>query len=192
MPAIAAAVNAFKSEAVQQQVVTALLRAVRVERAAEGDGVTESTVETSTTGTRRRRTRRRSIAPPTGASNGDQGGKAKKRAGFSIVVDLNLRPAGKQSLAEFVAEKGPKGIQENVAAAVYWMQHIAQLGSISTDHIYTCFKTQKWRQPTDWANAISVAGSRHVWIDTGDRSNIKMTAIGENLIEHDLPRKKAK
>jgi hypothetical protein len=116
-------------------------------------------------------------------------GKGKIKTTPSIVKDLDLRPKGKKSLADFVAEKIPTSQYEQCAVSVYYLRQELGLPAISANHVYTCFKHMKWRIPSDLLNRLQYAASQFGWFDTSNAQDIKITTMGENLIEHDLPRK---
>ncbi|HEY8759617.1 MAG TPA: hypothetical protein VIP52_01760 [Candidatus Dormibacteraeota bacterium] len=188
LPAIAAAVNSFKSEAVQQQVMAAILSGWSGGASSDARAAASESASTSTSKPRRR------LRGKAGDSAGDEekSTRTRRRPGsFTIVKDLDLRPKDKQSLKDFTAAKRPKGFQEHIAIAVHYMKTTLQVPRVSVDHVYTCFKDQSWRLPGDLANTISVTASSKGWLDSRDRSDIHMTTVGENLIEHDLPRQKS-
>jgi hypothetical protein len=113
--------------------------------------------------------------------------KASSASSPSIVTDLNLKPKGKSSLDQLVAQKLPKSNQHKCVVAVYYLKHEINVPSIAVDHVYTCFKHMKWRVPSSLANTMAYVASVHGWLDTRNMADIKMTTIGENLVEHDLP-----
>jgi len=57
------------------------------------------------------------------------------------------------------------------------------------DHIYTCFKEATWKVPPNLANSLAVTANRKGWSNTEDTRDLRVTVSGENLVEHDLPRK---
>jgi len=121
-------------------------------------------------------------------------GKAKKstktKPSHSMVKDLNLKPSGKQTLAEFVREKKPSSNRGKSVVCVYYLQHILKETPITANHVFTCFKSIGWRVPSDLDNTLQWVASQRGWLDTSSMADIKVTTHGENLIEHDLPRKK--
>ena len=64
---------------------------------------------------------------------------------------------------------------------------ICDLNPVTADHIYTAFKGLAWRVPSDLVNTLQQAGSKG-WLDTANSADIKVTPMGENLVEHDLPK----
>ena len=117
-------------------------------------------------------------------------GKAKKKPKtvYKQVKDLNLRPSGKSSARDFVAEKKPTNQKQKCVVALYYLLHTLELEKASIDHIYTFFKDCSWPVPADLPNTLHQAGTAG-WLDTADATDIKITPMGENVVEHDLPKK---
>lgn len=115
------------------------------------------------------------------------GVKGKKKETLSMIKELNLNPDGGPTVASFVSEKQPSNLKEKIVAAVYYLSVHAHAEEVTIDHIYSIFKTLGWRLPTNLPNMVHQAGAQG-WLDTSDRHNIKLSMIGENFVEHDLPR----
>ncbi len=183
LPAIAKVVNAFTSEAVQQQAFEAMVSALEgVERGrhpVDGGG-----------GLRRTGSRRRKRQPDAHASP-DTKGKPRqgRRGGPSIDKNLNLRPKTGKSFRDFAAFKNPKTAFEKNVVAVHWLKSAA-VKAIGPDQVYTCYKDAGWRIPTGLYNSLAVTASKKGWLNTADMNQIAVTTQGENLVEHDLPHKK--
>lgn len=118
-------------------------------------------------------------------------GKAKVKAPLAFAKDLNLKPKGKKSFDDFVIEKKPNSIYEKCTVATYYLKHELGLPAVSASHVFTCFKHIKWRVPADLLNSLAYTASHYGWLDTSDMEGITVSVMGENLIEHDLPRVKA-
>lgn len=112
----------------------------------------------------------------------------KPKTIYKQVKDLNLRPSGKKSARDFVAEKNPTNQKQKCVVALYYLLHELELEKASIDHIYTFFKDCSWPVPADLPNTLHQAGSAG-WLDTADATDIKITPMGENVVEHDLPKK---
>jgi len=103
------------------------------------------------------------------------------------IKDLNLKPQGKKSGQDFALEKKPTNAMHKGVVAVYYLRDVLGLPAISVDHVFTFFKNATWKIPADLFNTLQQAGSAG-WLDTADSQNIIITPIGENLVEHDLPK----
>ena len=112
-----------------------------------------------------------------------------KRTRLTIVKSLNLRPKGKKSFSDFVTEKKPADNQQRCTAAVYYLKNFVGQTTVTQSDVYTCFKEVSWRIPANLDNTLRLVAHRKGWLDTADTADIKLTARGENLIEHDLPPK---
>lgn len=124
--------------------------------------------------------------------------EAKKRSGKSTkpklvsIKGLDLHPKGKQSFADFALEKSPANNEQRCVVSVHYLSTVLEILSVTGDHVYTCFKNNKWPIPADITNTLQRAASLHNWIDTSDMNNILLAPQGEHLIEHGLSQKKDK
>jgi hypothetical protein len=188
MGEIAAAVNTFSSEAVQQAAFAALLEAA-------GGSVHTPSLHSAEppTSTRQHSKSRQQLEEPRPVEHDSKAKRRKPREGVSsgkveIIRDLNLRPEGKPSFADFVAQKQPKSNEDKYAVVVYYLEQILGLSAISKSHIASVFRmTSGWREPENISSGLKKAASRKSTIDTHDRSGIKTTPHGRNFVEHDLP-----
>ena len=115
-------------------------------------------------------------------------GRDKRKTTLTLNKGLDLAPAGKVSLKEFVKQKNPTNNAAKCAVAVYYLNRIAEKHSVDRNDVYTCFKVVGWRVPANLDNTLYWTASQEGWLDTSDMSNITITTHGENLIEHELPR----
>lgn len=116
-------------------------------------------------------------------------GPVKGKVTHAMVKTLNLKPNGKKSFNEFVEEKKPSSNLEKCVIAVHYVANVLNESPVSADHVYTCYKIQGWRIPSDLDNTLAYTASQKAWIDTSNMSDIKLTTHGDNLVEHDLPKK---
>ena len=117
-------------------------------------------------------------------------GSSSKKKGYEQVKTLTLKPKGKTSLEAFVKAKSPSSHIQKVTTAVYYMKNELDESAISINHVYTCFKWMKWKLPGDLKNTLPQAGAQGL-LDTKDGQDLKLTPMGENLVEHDLVEKSA-
>lgn len=115
-------------------------------------------------------------------------GSVKRKTSLSIVKDLNLNPDGKKSFKDFALEKLPSTNEKKCTVALYYLSHELGIENITINHIFTCYKNVNWRV-ADLYNVLTLIASRKGWADTKSMENIVITTHGENLVEHDLPRK---
>ena len=132
------------------------------------------------------------VKPPSGKSpsKGDAKSKQGKKAKSIIAMDktLNLTPQGKPSAVQFAEEKAPSSSYQKAVVAVYYLRDTMELPAITVQAVFTFFKTVGWPVPADLKNTLQKAGSEG-WLDTAKADDIKLTSMGENLIEHSLPAK---
>jgi hypothetical protein len=139
---------------------------------------TESKPSTDTKGSTSKKTKRKSAER-----------KSKSKTTLSIVKDLNLKPSGKKSLAEFADVKKPSSNLERLIVSAYYLQHELKHAPIDANDVFTCFKHMNWRKPADIAGKLRWIASQKGWLDTSNTNDIKTTPHGENFVEHDLPKK---
>jgi len=114
---------------------------------------------------------------------------AKGKTTLSLVKDLNLKPKGKKSFEAFASEKKPTSNQQKCTVSVYYLRHELRLSAVSAGHVLTCFKNMRWRIPANLPNTLRYTASVDGWLDTSVMGDIKVTTMGDNLVEHDLPAK---
>lgn len=114
----------------------------------------------------------------------------RKRPSYQFVSGLNFRPQGKTSLKEFYAGKMPQDNQAQVTVLIYYLQKVLGCTNITTNHIYSAFKDVGIRTPGDIGKIVRNTASRKGWVDSSDGADLKVTTLGENFVEHDLPKAK--
>lgn len=127
---------------------------------------------------------------PAQASKGIQQPKRKRTKGPTVQKDLDLRPKGKTSLVEFAESKEPKNNDDKNVVSVYYLRRIADIEAVSVDHVFTCYRAMRWREPADLATSLRLTASKKGFLDTSTRKDIKLTPTGRNHVDHDLPPKK--
>jgi hypothetical protein len=106
------------------------------------------------------------------------------------VKELDLRPPGKQSFADFVAEKNPKSNHDKHAVAVYYLATIAGLHPVSTDDVFTAWREMGWKLPPDFGASLRLTASKKRFLDTSESDNLRLVNPGLNHVEQDLPGEK--
>jgi hypothetical protein len=181
MPRIAEAVKAFP-EAVQPQAFEHLIAAARG-GAARSKKQAPSTTELGGTKAKKRRARN-------SRDDGEVGRPRRRQAGSPYLVrDLDLTPEGKTCLKDFVAEKQPKTNHDQNVLSVYYLAEVLGIGAVSVDHVFTCYRDMRCREPASLANSLAVTANRKRFIDTANLDAIKLTPPGRNHVLHDLPPK---
>lgn len=188
---IAAAVNKFSSEAIQREAFSVLVNALlgkSVGQLGSADSETQAELEPDNGRAPAERVPDRKTE-----SEVVGGGRRRKAAvgnsnDFKLVRDLDLRPTGKQSFADFAKEKAPSSNQDKYAAILYYLERILGLEKITLNHIGTVFReTTTWRDPGNIKAGVSVTAARKNTINTSDYNDLKLTPKGRNFVEHDLP-----
>lgn len=182
MPEISKAVESFKSEAIQSQVLNALLGAFGHSDAQEirprGQGRQNDINDEPGSGSDAGNTAKKSQRKPS-SSNAKQS--------FSIDKGLDFFNTSYRTLDAFVDEKKPSNQLENCLISVYWLTRIATEAEKATvERVYTCFKHMKWPVPANLPNTIAQAGVKG-WLDSSNREDLKVVIAGENYVEHQMP-----
>jgi hypothetical protein len=113
----------------------------------------------------------------------------KSRTQLSVVKDLNLKKEGTSpSLRDFHAEKSPETFSEQNAVFVYYLNRVKETDTISPSHIFTCYKEVGARVPGAFYQSLLDTSRIKGWIDTANTEQIRITTVGENFVEHDLPK----
>jgi hypothetical protein len=181
LPEIAKTVNAFNSEKIQLLAFKMLVGDIDIE------GIHDETDDSPPLKKKKQRTKSatKNQERPKGGTT-----KTKKSSALTMDKSLNLKPKGKKSITDFMDEKCPSSVMEKSTACVYFLRNELEIAPVTENHVYTCFKRLGWRIPKDLRNMMAQAASKQGWIDTSDYADIKVTPHGENLVEHDLPKKK--
>ena len=116
--------------------------------------------------------------------------KGSKKAKPIISMDktLNLSPSGKVSAVQFATEKSPTNVMQKCVVAVYYLRDTIEVEKVTAQAVFTFFKHLSWPAPADLKNTLQQAGTAG-WLDTANSEDIKLTSLGENLVEHNLPGK---
>ncbi len=115
-------------------------------------------------------------------------GGTKARPQLAVIKDLDLRKDdANSSLRDFYSEKQPATFLERNAVFVYYLQRLKEVASIGPNHIFTCYKEVNLRVPGAFYQSLLDTRTKG-WIDTTDTEDMRITTVGENFVEHDLPR----
>lgn len=196
MPAIAEAVNAFKSEQVQSQAFDALIASITGQPVADVTPTDTVPATDNTVRVKPRKTRKAATpakdADPAAASNGTPKAKRAKAPAVTQDRSIDLSPAGVQSWPDFATAKQPRSQDERNLLAVYWMREMGGIAAVSATHVFTAYKAMGWPVPSNPRNSLQVTSSNKKWVDTSDMNDIRVTHTGDNYVVHSLPLKPSK
>jgi hypothetical protein len=109
---------------------------------------------------------------------------------LEVIQDLNLKKEGRApALREFYQLKAPQAFSEHNAVFVYYLKRLKSLDGITPSHIFTCYQEVNARKPGAFYQSLLDTARVKGWINTRDTSDIRITTVGENFVEHDLPKK---
>lgn len=187
MPQIAKAVNAFESDAMREKALDSLLSAF-------------GTVTNATPAPKPPEPEQAGTPEPDGGTgnNGGQRRSSRKPVGRrteqgpAFDKSLSARPAGKESLMDFLARSQPKNQNEYILAIVYWLDKIAEVTPVTVDRVFTGFRLAELKLPGgSLANKVSQTGSLG-WLATTTRESVTLSVSGEERILHDMLKRPAK
>lgn len=104
---------------------------------------------------------------------------------YSLISDLNLFPSNKISLKDFYAQYNSTTSSEVILIIVHYLQKIINQSNIGVNHLYTCYKNIGLPIP-NIDKALQNIHYRNGWVNTSDRSNLKINIAGENHLEHTI------
>lgn len=107
-----------------------------------------------------------------------------------FLSDLDLMgKGGKETLADFFSKKSPTSALESNAVFVFYLEHILGISKINANHVYTCYKSVGREVPGALRQSLADTERKKHWLNTTDPEDMKITNLGENLVEHKLPKK---
>lgn len=124
-----------------------------------------------------------------------EGTKTDRNAGISPVADLNFVPRDKPALKAFFAEKAPATDMEQVLVIGYYLKQTLDVATFGPGHIFAGFKHVNKPIPVDlrqtMRNMKPMVGSKQGkgWLNFTNVESARLTTEGENVVEHELPRK---
>lgn len=105
--------------------------------------------------------------------------------------NLNLIPKGNQSFKEFYDLKKPISSKDFNVVAVYYLEKILGRNEITIEDIYTCYKQSLHKMPKRLKQSLADTSSKSGLINI--QNNLySIPLLGENYIEHNLPKLKNK
>jgi hypothetical protein len=181
IPEIAKAVNEFNDPELQKRAFDALMRAAGLMGETEPHQTPPAPDERETT-------KPGSAKQNKKEKKGRVAATAKRWSGDKYqIVDVDLHPKGKASLKDFYNEKAPRTDPERYITILYYLISHAGVADVEVNHIYTAFKQLGLKVPNIRKGLNNTRG-RHAWVTFSAKGPVSLTRIGENVVEHDLPR----
>ncbi len=113
--------------------------------------------------------------------------KQPKKEPLTIVKELDLAAKGdKPSLKDFYSGYNVRSNWERNLIFLYYLETIPKIASITTDHIFTCYRHVSAKIPKAFKQSLFDTASEKGWIDTSSLDDIKLTTQGMNYMEHDI------
>lgn len=111
--------------------------------------------------------------------------KVSRSSQPKFLEDLDLSPAGKESLVDFMA----KHIYRQSASQlnllfVYYLKQVRKVEGVNQDHVFTCYRTLGLKIPNNLYHTISDNISKNRWFRNA--SNLELTVAGLNKVEQEM------
>lgn len=109
---------------------------------------------------------------------------------YALVKDFDFTKLDRShSLKEFYAEKQPGSYTDTNVVFVYYLKRIAKVDKVTLSYIYTCYDEVGARKPSAFKQSVADTSSKKGWLNTTSFEDIDVSIRGQNLVEHDLPKK---
>lgn len=127
------------------------------------------------------------------SSNGQDKPKRGKRGSGKKetynTIDLGLNEEQRQKFREFFQEKNPSSQNDQVLVIMHWLKNNANRGNISTDEIFTGFRTANVKVPGKLSSVLGNLVGRGMVSNVGAKQ-YSLTHVGEDHVTYNLPKKK--
>ncbi|HEX3655159.1 MAG TPA: hypothetical protein VHV55_05110 [Pirellulales bacterium] len=120
-----------------------------------------------------------------------QGQKIDRNAGVAMVPHLDFLPNGKTPLKVFFSEKSPSSDMEQVLVLSHYLQHVMGIDEFGPGHIFTAFKHVVKPVPADLKGTVRNMKKFKAWLTFTDIERIRVSTVGDNFVEHELPKASA-
>jgi hypothetical protein len=127
-------------------------------------------------------------------SHGRKQGKKRSSKPAQTVVPIPLDLKGKDnkpSLREFYKQKSPSRKNEAITVFAYYLKEYLSIPQMEAGHVASCCKEVSIKVPRSIQQMFYDIHRTSGWLNIGDgRKYAEINTAGENLVIHDLPRKK--
>lgn len=115
---------------------------------------------------------------------------APQKPSYTYLDNLDLSAnGGRPSLVEFMDAKFPITNEERNLVFLHYLQNMRHLKSITTDHVYTCYRAARIRAPLDLEASLQSTARQNRWIKISKSGNLSVTPAGKLYVEKQLPKK---
>lgn len=118
------------------------------------------------------------VTPPSRSSTAPR--KAPKSP---VVLDLQIKGQS-VDLKEFLQPE-PESINKKYLLIAYWLKHQLAIGSVSADHIHTCYRFAGMNTPKDATQPLRDMKSKSGWFGKGESpAHYDINHVGENEVRN--------
>ena len=105
----------------------------------------------------------------------------------TMLADFNFHPSGKISLKDFYQKYKTKSNLEKNLIFAYYLQEELQEPNISMNHIFSCYRHLNIKLPSFPQTLVDTKAAKSR-IETADMANLRITTVGINFLEHEMPK----
>ena len=100
------------------------------------------------------------------------------------VVDVRPQENAEQ-LATFAEKYMVDTLQDKALLAVHWLHECCGLVEVNADQIFTCFKLQNWRNPSDYTTLLKDMVDKPKKLDRGSATGLyRINLNGSNVLRN--------
>ena len=123
--------------------------------------------------------------------SGSHAGVTPKKGISYTPIPINLKGgANTISLKDFFKQKSPKSNQEIITLFAYYLDKYCGIPDMEFGHAMSCYNEVGVKKPTNLLSLCNNVRNRGGWLEAGSQPyTFKINISGQNLIDHDLPRK---
>lgn len=97
---------------------------------------------------------------------------------YSFLDDLDMAPAGKISLKDFVAGKNPGSENDRYLLVSLWLQTEGGADPFTGNHLFTCLRALEWKYRLDVNAPVREMKSKKSWFTSPTYGKWKLTQPG--------------
>lgn len=103
-----------------------------------------------------------------------------------VLKDLNLRPADKISLPDYMEKFDAPKNPDKIIVVINYLKEILNIDKVTLNHIYTAFWVLKFRVPKNFNQLLIDTRGRNKVIEYDNTDDINLSVLGSNRIRFDI------
>jgi hypothetical protein len=111
------------------------------------------------------------VSPATEGGDGRQRSRKKYVPKAPVLLNLDLSSA-QVSLQEFAKQKNPESVNNKYIVVATWFKEQMKIDEISSDHIFTAFRTLDWQMPADPDSVFRTLKYKNQYFEKGEGKGV--------------------